>query len=97
MVYLKEVKYFILNLSYFSGRQNYLIYSNTVIFFTSGGGVTEVLMKLLLVDPRMPIRCAFHPAVQYQKSRDIHFGQKGVRISQKLFPIYIHTLLTYSW
>ena len=44
----------------------------------SGGGVDEVLVMLLLIDPRIPIRSAFHPTVQFQTSRDVHFGKKGV-------------------
>ena len=35
-------------------------------------------MRLSLTDPRMPIRCAFYPAVQCQTSRDMNFGKKGV-------------------
>ena len=77
---LKKVNFILLNFSIngslFSGRQNYLIYYNTVIF-TSGGGA-EVLVMLLLTDPRIPIRCAFHPTVQCQTSRDVQFGKKGV-------------------
>ena len=40
-----------------------------------------VLVRLLLIDPRMPIQGAFHPAVQCQTSRGF------VRMSQELFPV----------
>ena len=65
-----------------------------LLFFTSCGDVDEVLVRLLLIDPRMPIRCTFHPAVQCQTSRDIHFGKKGFcqNITRTISNIYTYTL-----
>ena len=90
LIWYLKVKNFVLKLKFL--RQNYLIYCNTVIFYTSGGGVDEVLVRLSLIGPRMPIRCAFHPAVQCQKFRYIHFGKKGVcqNITRTIFNIYTY-------
>ena len=63
-----------------------------MLFFTSGGGVGEVLVRLSLTDPRMPMRCAFHSVGQYQTSRDIHFWKKGVcqHITRTISNIYTY-------
>ena len=96
LIWYLKVKNFVLKLKFL--RQNYLIYCNTVIFFTSGGGVDEVLVRLSLIDPRIPIQCAFHPAVLCQTSRDIHFGKKGFfqNITRTVSNTYTCALKTYN-
>ena len=50
---------------------------------------------LLLIDQKMTIRCAFHPAVQCQTSRAMHFGKKGIGqiITRTISNIYTYTLI----
>ena len=101
--YLKQVKKFILkfptNRSFCWGKQNY--YMNYIqycfFFFTSGRGVDDVLMSLLLLNKlsRMLIWYTFHSVSNIHR----HFGncEWVSPICPELFPICIHTHLTHNW
>ena len=55
-------------------------------------------MRLLFIDPRMPIQCIFHSVVQCQTSRDIYFEKKGVcqNITRTSSYIYIYIYIPFQ-